>query len=479
MKKLLVISISTYFLGICLIITLATFQGYAQPVESTKQLINDITIYQDLKKKDTYYYAPGDLKLATSSDDKPAFKLVQYRYTGTARTGDQGEKRYLNIVQFTVQQDQVNTADLRKIKTELGRGTKLRPLPMRNVSAYLIAAINNKYQRLGNTGNAQSFGDAGESTRNSYWRERTFTIRLENHEAQLLWDQIEKGQLSISVSYAFYADVIMGQTGDYVIEGDSLFTEGLSAEIEEVNQLDSVATTQIIKANTFPIEIGVKEYPELMEKIDGNEFNIPVGFPALEVACFDFVNEVRPDLSGKILEIKAIGINNQLVELEEIGFDKYNPDLNTQQIQFDRPVRMNKPLRYQITEITTDGEMKALGWESKDSWMGLLDISTTDSKNPIEQRTIEIETDLEAFTEKGIAALTVQLLYEYKGRQRMTEVTIKADDIIPLKEVALVYDKETNPKYRTVWEYVNTGKRHSRKSIKYISVDNYLFINPE
>ncbi|MEM1119392.1 MAG: hypothetical protein AAGJ18_03035 [Bacteroidota bacterium] len=466
-----------YKLNIIWMLTLcSTWVSFAQPIESTKQKLDNITIYQDSKKENTYYYAPGDLKLVTEADGKPKFKLVQYRYTGTARTGDQGEKRYMNIVQFTVQQEQIKGADLRKVKTQLGKGTKLRPLPMRNVSAYLIAAINNKYQRLGNTGNAQSLGIAGESTRNAYWRERTFTIRLENHEAQLLWDQIAERQLSISVSYAFYADVVIGQLVDYAIVGDSLFAEGLGQAMDESNQLDSTAATQIIKANTFPIEIDLDKYPNVLQKIDGNESSIPVDFPALEVACFDFVNDARPDLSGKILSIKAIGINNQMVELEEIDFNEFQPDLNTKQVQFDRPVRINKPLRYQITEITKEGELNPLGWQSKNSWMGLLDISTPTNENPITQRTIEIETEIEAFPEKGISALIVQFIYSYKGEMRMAELEISSVAAIPLQQLTLVFDKETVPKYKVIWDYEKTGKIESRLGVRAVPLDDYLFV---
>src|SRR5688500_13901883 len=88
-------------------ILLVVSYGQAQPTAIAKQLLDDIEVYQDLKHNNLYYYAPGNLNLAFEADGKPKFQLVEMRYTGSSSYGDNGEKRFMNVVQFSISMEQV------------------------------------------------------------------------------------------------------------------------------------------------------------------------------------------------------------------------------------------------------------------------------------------------------------------------------------------------------------------------------------
>ncbi|MEK7257537.1 MAG: hypothetical protein AAB316_22470, partial [Bacteroidota bacterium] len=94
----------TFFWSIAACI-LAAASLPAQPVLRSVQTIDGRKVFQDLKQKNVFYLAPGNLRLATEGDGKPRFQLLEMRYTGTACAGTGQEKRFTNLVQLTIKMD--------------------------------------------------------------------------------------------------------------------------------------------------------------------------------------------------------------------------------------------------------------------------------------------------------------------------------------------------------------------------------------
>lgn len=446
---------------------------FAQPVKYSKRMIHEVEVYSDLKDKARFYYAPGEIYLEVNPDGKPTFTLLQMRYTGTAATGNQGEIRYMNIVQFKVKMHEFEKAVVDQITSELGRGAKLYPIPMRNIEAYLVAPFEGKYKRIGKSGSFQQEKPTGDLT--SYWTERTFTVRLENHESQLLRDMVENGNIALSVAYTYYADMIGQIQVDAIATGGPRSAEeDLAGDLDDITALDSVPTIQILRADAFNIAIDLAKYPEVLVQTDLNE-SVPPSYPALEVICFDFTDDLRPDLEMKTVEFEATGVSDQLIKLRSEKFYQTNTDLHTRQIRFPYAVNMRKPLRYRVKEFGKDGDVTDSGWITRESWVGGLDITTRADDILVERRLVEFETDLSQFEQLGITELIVHVNYHYQKKPRVEQIVFHPASI-PVALSSLLCDKNAMITYKPEWKYVSgdvmTGQHGT------MTIDNYAYILP-
>ena len=206
--------------NILLLVLLIHFQSVAgQPVKSMMRVIEGLEIFPDQRSPSVFYYAPGKLVLAADGEGKPRFQFIQMRYTGSGVYGDRGESRFLNILEFSVAMEQPEPGMIDKVRATIGvQGAELRPIPLRSVDAVLIAPVKsveqNRHQKVGHSVPLQPADDSGVTIGSSYWKERTFTLRLENHEAQLIWDQLREGQLALSLGYSFQADFVAGHVAE-------------------------------------------------------------------------------------------------------------------------------------------------------------------------------------------------------------------------------------------------------------------------
>ena len=453
--------------------------GDAQPVTSSKQTLENIEVYRDLKNRNLFYYAPGDLKLALEADDKPRFQLVEMRYTGSSAYGDNGEKRFMNVVQFSVAMQQVSAATLQLVKQQLNQTlTDLRPLPVRNIDAFLVAPIGegkdgSAYKKIGKDGTFQAEGKEGASGKNGFWTERTFTLKLENHEAQLLWDQVLTGKLALSLGYAFYADMVQGGKGDLEITGDSTLAHNFETATEDLLTMDTLAVTQLIKADAFAIHVDVAKWPGVLKKIDINE-GVPPGYAALEVRCFDFTNDLRPDLAVKGIDISAMGVGGQTVTLPTQKFLRSEPDLYAKQIRFPYAVKLTQPYRYRIIEYTVDGSKQISEWKTANSWTSHMDITTPEKENAFLKKDIDVEVPLQEFAEKGVTEVSVSVNYTLAGKAYNTALKYKRDEEIPIKALTFKCDKGASVTYEVRWTFDDEKTRTTERNN--VSEDNYLYL---
>jgi len=493
MKKNIFIVTFFMFFSLC---------GKGQAVLSTQMEVKGFQVFEDLKDANKFYYAPGKLQLHYERDGQPTFKLIQMRYTGRGVTGNQGEKRFMNIVQFKVIMNQPANEELAEIRKMLPKYAKLQPIPLSNVQAILIAPFEGKYKRIGE-GSFQSEGKSGSSTKTSFWTERTFTVRLQNHEAQLLWDMVEKENIAMSVSYAYYANLINDTVMDFeaIDESEELnystvaenvdgvkrvsasvemapqdsvsLADKISETIKEIQEADTIISSTLIHTNAFGLEIDVIKYPDVLVKKDLNE-GIPPAYPALQVACFDFSNKLRPDLAMKTIEFEATGLSDNKVKLRAIKFLNLDSDLHTKQVRFPYAVNMTRPLRYRIKEFIETGDLIDKGWVTLDSWMGILDITSQEEDIEVHRRTIDFEVDLEDMKENEISKIELLVQYNYQDKPNDQRITFNAEDNLPLQQITFLADKHKPIKY-TVFRTNNERRYITMK--KTVAEDNYVFIN--
>jgi hypothetical protein len=452
----------------------------AQPVANTKRTLGSLEIYQDFKNRNLFYYAPGNLTLAQEQNGKPRFQLLEMRYTGTAATGNQGEKRFANVVQFTVLMEEASRESLQQTRQQLGGARiDLRPLPIRNVEAFVVAPVGGQqeksgYRRIGKDGSFQAEDDKGSSGRSSYWTERTFTLKLENHEAQLLWDQVQQDQLSLSLGYAFYADLLPAKTGDVEVKHNGQVSEAFEETVAPLLTTDTLPTSSVVRADAFAIRINTRQWPDALKKIDLNE-GVPPAYAALEVRCYDFTEDLRPDLAIKAIDIVATGVGGQIVTLPAQKFLSSEPDLWARQIRFPYAVKLTAPYKYRIVEYTREGAKQVSEWVTAPSWSAHLDITTPAATNAFMRREVDLEVPVQEFEAQGISRADVVVRYTFRKKPTATLVSFKPGDELPLKQATFKCDRGQPVVCAIRWTFSDGKTAMGNNPV--VGEDDYLYFD--
>jgi hypothetical protein len=355
----------------------------AQPDMARKHVFDDFVVYRDARVSGLFYYLPGDLKVATGEDGKPDFKLLLMRYTGTRAYDDQGTRRFRNLMQMKVIHGTVPGEKLLVVKQHLktlNNNPELRPFPVKNLKTAIVYSVVGTDDQGGTTvsGEGSYFSEQTDHTSvNEYWKERSFVIRLSNESANLFWDALQNQQTILSVGYAFYSEVFNSLGTDTNISGTKdavrIANEIMKPENENT-AADTLLDMRVIKAGAFEVIIDTEKWPDLIRKVDINE-QIPPDYAIINVYCYDFNNELRPDLAQKKIEIEAPGVGAGKVMLK-YTFRNDMPDIYACDLKFPYAVRIDTPYRYRVTEISRGGSVTRSEWMTKDSWHEILDITS-------------------------------------------------------------------------------------------------------
>ena len=357
----------------------------AQPDFSNVVNANEFRCYGDITNSNLFYYSPGELSLVTSREGKPDFNFLQMRYTGSVAYGDQGQSRFSSLVRFQVKMDRILQTQLTEIKKKIwgaGKKGELRPLPITDMHSKLVFTL------IGDTQTDTVFsGDCtitsedkeGNSKKGAYWTQREFSLKLDNQSTQVLWDAFETGKTLISLTYSFYSKGIVENENEIETTGDTTLANNVKDLLSGVS--DSITPTKrCVKSNAFALTIDTEKWPDLLKKIDINE-QIPPGYAALEVRCYDFNNELRPDLYAKSVEVKAEGVGRGDVTVVA-KFNKNNPDVYVQYIRFPYAVKFDKLPQYRIKSISDDAPPASSDWIAMDTWTQLIDITSSEDEIP-------------------------------------------------------------------------------------------------
>jgi hypothetical protein len=411
---------------------LLSINAFAQADLSTKQTIESIDVFQDFKHKNRYYYAPTRLMLATSTG-KPDFRLIASRYLGTTQTADAGTAKYLNILQFGVLMEELSSETLAKIKRKLGN-IDLQPVRIRSIETTIalpVEGIKNKI--IGQNGGF----DGNEQSSTSFWKERTYTVQLTNQEFDLINQMVEKQSLLLGFNYVFYVEGIKGTS---IYKKESKFGTGTFSKIKtEQIKVDTIVNAYPIKIDAFGISIDKSKWG-VTKKIDINQNILPM-YATLMVKCFDFSDNLRPDLALKtITQWEITSLNDKKILIDDrVTFDAQNPSLNSQTIAFPYAVNLSKPIRYQLTTYNLKGEKESY-WKSHDNWAELIDITSPPEPQGINRKQVEIELVPETWDTIQSETVKFIITYFYTQIPKTFEVVFKKGSLNTQK-ISLAYDK--------------------------------------
>lgn len=339
--------------------------GAAAPLLGSGRDVEGVRVYRDHADARVHYYAPGKLTAALDRSGAPQLSFLQMRYVGTALAGDRGAFRTHSQLSFRVRMEAAPADRLAKARTALGPGAVLKPLPIRRVSATL------NYVSL-DSGAAPPQKPAGEgkleeaeapSPGQGYWTERVFSVAPNEVTSASLWESFQQGRVQLSLSYAFHSDGI-----------------GPDEPVPAPGAPPSMKGPHVVLADTLAVTVDAARYPDRLRRIDVNE-SIPAQYAVLSVACYDFNNELRPDLQVKIVEIEAKSVNGRPV-LQQAVFSRSTPDVTSASLRFPFAVSLKDGYRYRCREITPAGEERVRDWQPGRPWAQLLDATTPPAERP-------------------------------------------------------------------------------------------------
>jgi hypothetical protein len=312
-----------------LFLTLAPVALAAPDLEMFRD-IDGIRVYRDHEKRNIWYISPGPPMLEKRQDGSPAYSFDIYGYIGTKGTGDSGEFRVRSVLSLGITRandPKKNTKIKKTLKSSFGGTIRLRSMPVSSASGRLLFADNEMTWSQG-----------------TRWGGKTLVLPLNSNMAQLLWDAAEVGQTLISV----------------VIEENMPGMKTIDGKKEK---------NETVVSWTLPIELNMKAYPDNFAKTELGGRMVR-GYTGIDVFCYDFLEELEPDLYAKIVEVAIPTTGRPLVK--EIIF-KEDTDYRAR-IDFELAKDLDKPYRIRITKIFKDGTKEQMPWETK-TGETLLDIT--------------------------------------------------------------------------------------------------------
>ncbi len=355
------------------------------PDLASRRTVEGMAVVADDRRSDLFYYAPLEVRLVAAPDGKPDLSFIEMRYTGSALSRDRGTVLHRSLLTMRVQIPQPTPNQLARAARALGTGgraAELRPLSIRRLEAALV------YTTIGGSsdttsreipgarfqGSRDAEGPAGEA----YWNERMFTVAVDSLTAQVLRSTLESGQLSMSLGYAFVADgkVAAEPWGD--IEGPRAVSEALERQLSATAASDSTPRDSVLRrvvaAGAIPIRVDARRWPDLLRRVDVDA-DAPAGFAALEVYCYDFRDNRRPDLYEKHVEVEAESVGGPPVRLQVV-FARAHPDVYSASLRFPVAVKLDRPYRYRVSDLRPDGSSTPGNWRVGRDWVALLDLTT-------------------------------------------------------------------------------------------------------
>ena len=170
------------------------------------------------------------------------------------------------------------------------------------------------------------------------------------------------------------ADGVANEAPQVKLTGPAELTDALRARIDGGPTDPQQRPTIAIRAGAFAVTVDALKWPDLFKRVDINE-RMPPGYAALEVYCYDFQKQ-EARIYEKRVEIEAEGVGGRPVSIQA-RFHRKQPDIYARSLRFPFAVRLDRPYRYRVVTILSDGQIHETPWQIRTSWTQLLDVTAT------------------------------------------------------------------------------------------------------
>ncbi len=314
--------------------------------------IDGVRIYPDHRRGDIWYLTPAMPQLQLNEDRSPAYSFELFRYYGRKATGDQKTFWAHGVLALTVNRERP-VEQLKLVRNALKKmgisRPKLRSMPIAEANIRLLFAAQSQELHQG-----------------SRWSGGHFVLPLAAENSQLLSEAIDLGQLQVSL---------------VVEEQLNGVTQGVGTEL-------SWQKVSVANGWTLPVDLDQKRFPEHFRRTDLSGRMIR-GYTGLDIFCFDFLEDLIPELYAKIVEVAIPTEGRDLVETRTF----YEADDYRARIDFELARDLDQPYRVRITKVFKDGRREAGPWQQKQG-DSLLDITAYRSASVQSDSTDALDSDL-------------------------------------------------------------------------------------
>ena len=417
----------------------------SQPLLNSKIEIDGHYLFRDLEIDSKYYLLPSPIKLGMTTSGMPDFKVVNLRYTGRNITADKDAKTFNSLMQYGIVIENISRMEVNGLKRKIDQDdVSITQFPLSRIKWNVINLTENESQHIDEN---QSIG---------IFESQKVTSRLDPDLAQLMHTQIKNNNLALSLNYIYYAEVAMISEAKEV---DSISLENITLKY------DTTIVDYPVYSDVLSFNLSQYDPYSLVINKDVNEFGSELSYPLLDVRCYDFEHELRPDLAYVQLRVEASNLMGQYVEIGNISFMNGTPSKHT--LKADRVVDMSLPLRYKKEEIYSDGKTKYMPTITSD-WKNI-DISSDLIELGIELRKLQLEFDPSLEDMKYLIVLKYQL-----NNKLVTMDLIKSENELHI-ESEIFIDKNSSLSYDLI--KIREKYNLTFEKDKHInSIDNYLYI---
>ena len=326
-----------YFCLGCLIISSVSL---AKPNLQTVETIEGVKIFQDHLNPTTFYYQKLDKEIV-HEQATPKFSYHLNRYIGTSITEDQDQYRVRGAIKFqtkTVFAEQSYQKIKRFLTNRQNKDIKLLPAPVTHSFHKLIYQTVIENDEENTVSGEIEGGKVIELTKKKQiygTDKKSHTIGLSGHNADFFWENFERDNLVLSLSFGWSVAGVVKSTED---------------EWQE-------STYDI--GNSIPIQVSMKKFPELFSK---NELwqKVDIAHSTITVMCYDFINIEKSNLFRVTVDLKFSTIRDQVYK-ESVKFTE-NSDLYEQKVRFKLVNSIKEGYEYRVTRMTLDGDKIVTDW---------------------------------------------------------------------------------------------------------------------
>ena len=333
----------------------------ADPVlNQMKTVAERIVVFPDHQNPRSYYYVPSTLNLSQSYG-KPQFFFYKYVYikqdsSGTTQTAG-------GVLSLSIELSDERAA----LEQMMGGSYEYKVVPIDTMRSTLIYnAIGGEKQASPSMEAKSGTGaDAGSGSsaikeegsesggaakpeklagREAPFTKKSFTIPLGKESASYLWKIFEeKKSLGLSIDCEFSYD---------------------GYELKEGKYEDATRTDRM----SIPVMVSMEHNPDLFKVINlANKVSFT--YRTLTILCFDFANEVNPDVMKKTVEVKIETAKGQK-DSKTASFSKDSEP--QQELSFNIPEKKGGTYQYRITRVFKDGRSEKGEWkEGNDAYLDL------------------------------------------------------------------------------------------------------------
>ena len=422
---------------VLLIILLSFNMGVAQPVYSSKIILDGISIYRDQIDSSIYYYEPGEIHLARNADGQPSLKYLKM-FRSKLRNENKTVTDNFNIIQLKLKIRKLTQEQLEELIVKLNlKGTELVPISIKKFEFNLLTGISSVGQnKILGTHLEASY----ENLKSNLWDEKTVTIQLSKEAAQILDDSLDKlNKLELEFSYNYFAD--FHSNIDQIRNTKNL----------EIKKLEDNFTEEInFKSGEVDLGFNIDLWKDkCVKEIVLNEELLPRYHP-IKLVCYDFSEEFRPDLLVKKVTVCGQGLGFKETCTRDLEFNTKDSQLNAISVKFKQPILFSKPLKYRVTEIDLRGNILKKDWEEV-SFEKVIDVTSYKLLHSLKNRTITVWLNQDDFLDTDFKKSELSIRYTLKGQPITKKINIE-----PTKQALFVTsifsDNNTPINYSLVWK---------------------------